>query len=54
MLWTIAVILWVLWALGVMSGASLGLWIHLFFAAGFVMVVLAVASLARRAALRGL
>ena len=30
MLWTIPVILGVLWVLGMVSGAELGWWIHLF------------------------
>lgn len=38
MLWTITVILLVLWALGFLSGASLGAWVH-------VLLVLAVISL---------
>jgi hypothetical protein len=38
MLWTITVILFVLWILGMVSGATLGWWIHL-------LLVLAVISL---------
>jgi hypothetical protein len=38
MLWTITVILFVLWILGMVSGATLGWWIH-------VLLVLAVISL---------
>lgn len=38
MLWTITVILFVLWILGMVSGATLGWWIH-------VLLVLAVVSL---------
>ncbi len=38
MLWTITVILFVLWILGMISGATLGWWIH-------VLLVLAVISL---------
>jgi hypothetical protein len=38
MLWTITVILLVLWALGFLSGATLGAWVH-------VLLVLAVISL---------
>jgi hypothetical protein len=38
MLWTITIILFVLWILGMVSGATLGWWIHL-------LLVLAVISL---------
>jgi Family of unknown function (DUF5670) len=38
MLWTITVILFILWILGMVSGATLGWWIH-------VLLVLAVISL---------
>jgi len=38
MLWTITVILVVLWALGLASGAALGAWVH-------ILLVLAVISL---------
>ncbi len=38
MLWTITIILLVLWALGMLSGAALGTWIH-------ILLVLAVISL---------
>jgi hypothetical protein len=38
MLWTITVILAVLWVLGLLSGAQLGAWIH-------ILLVLAVISL---------
>ena len=38
MLWTITVLLFVLWLLGIVSGATLGSWIH-------VLLVLAVISL---------
>ncbi len=38
MLWTITVILFVLWILGMVSGATLGWWIH-------VLLVVAVISL---------
>lgn len=44
MLWTIAVILLVLWVLGMVSGASLGLWIHLFLLFALVAVILAVVN----------
>ena len=38
MLWTITVILLVLWVLGLVSGASMGAWVH-------ILLVLAVVSL---------
>jgi hypothetical protein len=38
MLWTVTIILLVLWALGLLSGATLGAWVH-------VLLVLAVISL---------
>jgi hypothetical protein len=38
MLWTITIILFVLWALGMVSGATMGWWVH-------VLLVLAVISL---------
>ena len=38
MLWTITIILFVLWAIGMVSGATLGWWIH-------ILLVLAVISL---------
>jgi len=38
MLWTITVILLVLWALGMVSGSAIGTWVH-------VLLVLAVVSL---------
>ena len=38
MLWTVTVILLVLWVLGLVSGASLGAWVH-------ILLVLAVISL---------
>ncbi len=38
MLWTITVILLVLWALGLASGSALGAWVH-------ILLVLAVISL---------
>lgn len=47
MLWAIAAILFVLWVLGMVSGATLGLWVHLFLLFALVSVVLAVASRGR-------
>jgi Family of unknown function (DUF5670) len=40
MLWTVAVILLVLWALGVVSSTSLGGLIHVLLVAGLVMVLI--------------
>jgi hypothetical protein len=42
MLWTITIILFVLWVLGLISGASLGWWVHLLLVFGLVSLVLAV------------
>ena len=44
MLWTMAVILVGLWVLGMVSGASLGLWIHLFLLFALVSLILATAA----------
>ncbi len=44
MLWTIAVILLVLWVLGMVSGAVLGWWIHLFLVFALIASILAVAQ----------
>ncbi len=38
MLWTITILLFVLWALGMVSGTTLGAWVH-------ILLVLAVISL---------
>ncbi|MBI5546695.1 MAG: hypothetical protein HY901_22660 [Deltaproteobacteria bacterium] len=42
------VLLFVLWALGVVSGAALGAWVHLLAAFGLVALVLAAAQAAGR------
>lgn len=42
--WTISAILLGLWAMGMLSGASTGLWIHLFLTFSVISLVLAVAS----------
>ncbi|MGA9526134.1 MAG: lmo0937 family membrane protein [Myxococcaceae bacterium] len=47
MQWTIAVILLVLWILGMVSGAELGWWIHLFLVFALVALILAVAQRGR-------
>ncbi len=38
MLWTITILLFVLWVLGMVSGSTLGVWVH-------ILLVLAVISL---------
>jgi hypothetical protein len=53
MLWTMAVILLGLWVLGMVSGAQLGMWVHLFFAFGLVAALLALLSSGRAVAPRG-
>lgn len=47
MLWTITAILLVLWALGLITGSTVGLWVHLLLVFGLVTLVLAVVSSAR-------
>ncbi len=42
MLWTVAIVLFVLWVLGVVSGATLGWWVHILLALAIVSLVLAV------------
>lgn len=42
MLWTITVILFVLWILGMVSGATLGWWIHLLLVLAVISLILAV------------
>lgn len=42
MLWTITIILLVLWAVGLVSGSTLGAWVHLLLIAAVVMLILAV------------
>jgi hypothetical protein len=42
MLWTITVILLVLWALGMVSGAAIGTWVHILLVAAVVFLILAV------------
>jgi hypothetical protein len=44
MLWTMAIILLVLWVLGMVSGAALGWWIHLFLLFALLSLILAVAN----------
>jgi hypothetical protein len=42
MLWTITVILLVLWALGIASGSAIGAWIHILLVLAVVSLILAV------------
>jgi hypothetical protein len=42
MLWTITVILFVLWILGLVSGATMGWWIHILLVLAVVSLILAV------------
>ena len=42
MLWTITIILFVLWAIGMVSGATLGWWIHLLLVLAVITLILAV------------
>jgi len=42
MLWTITVILFVLWILGIVSGAQLGWWIHVLLVLAVISLILAV------------
>lgn len=42
--WTISVIFFVLWVLGMVAGSTVGAWIHLMFVFALFSTVLAVAS----------
>jgi hypothetical protein len=42
MLWTITVILLVLWALGLVSGSAIGGWVHVLLVLAVVSLILAV------------
>jgi hypothetical protein len=53
MLWTITIILFVLWVLGMVSGASLGWWVHLLLIFAVVSLLLAVTSRGKTGAGRG-
>ena len=48
-LWTITLILFVLWVLGLVSGAQMGLWVHLLLLFALVTLILAVARRGRTA-----
>jgi hypothetical protein len=42
MLWTITIILVVLWALGLASGSTIGAWIHMLLVLAVISLILAV------------
>ncbi|GEJ56117.1 hypothetical protein AMYX_08580 [Anaeromyxobacter diazotrophicus] len=42
MLWTVTIILFVLWALGMVSGATMGWWIHLLLVLAVISLIFAV------------
>jgi hypothetical protein len=42
MLWTITVILLVLWALGLVSGSAIGSWIHILLVLAIISLIFAV------------
>lgn len=42
MLWTITVILLVLWALGLVSGTAIGGWVHILLALAIISLIFAV------------
>jgi hypothetical protein len=39
MLWTITIILFVLWVVGLVSGAALGSWIHILLVLAVIMLI---------------
>ena len=49
MLWTITVILFVLWVLGLISGSTVGAWVHLLLVFSLISLVLAVTRRGRAA-----
>jgi hypothetical protein len=46
--WTMSIILGVLWVLGLISGSTEGLWVHLLLAMSVVALILAVSQRGRR------
>lgn len=48
MFWTITIILFVLWMLGLVSRAPMGAWVHLLLAFSWISLVLALVSSGRR------
>lgn len=49
MYWTMSVILFALWVLGLISGSTEGYWVHLLLVFAMVCLILAVARSGRRA-----
>ncbi len=49
MLWTITLILFVLWVLGMVSGSTMGFWVHLLLLFALASLILAVARRAKAA-----
>jgi hypothetical protein len=47
--WTMSIILFVLWVLGMISGSTEGLWVHVLLAMAVVTLILAVSQRGRRA-----
>jgi hypothetical protein len=50
MFWTMSIILFVLWALGMISGSTEGYWVHLLLIFAVVALILAVARRGRQVA----
>jgi hypothetical protein len=50
--WAIAIILGVLWVMGIVTGSTAGAWVHLFLILGLVSLILAVTRSGKAAALR--
>jgi hypothetical protein len=48
--WTMSIILFVLWTLGMISGSTEGYWVHLLLVFAMVTLILAVAQRGRRLA----
>ncbi|MBN1210144.1 MAG: lmo0937 family membrane protein [Myxococcaceae bacterium] len=51
MFWTMSIILFALWALGMISGSTEGLWIHLLLIFALVALILALTQRGRRIAI---
>jgi hypothetical protein len=49
MFWTMAAILMVLWVLGMVSGATLGMWVHMLLVLALVSAIFALAQSSKRA-----
>ncbi|ADO71619.1 lmo0937 family membrane protein [Stigmatella aurantiaca] len=48
MFWTMSIILFVLWSVGMVTGSTEGLWVHLLLLFAVVTLILAVARQGRR------